>query len=167
MLALGVPSSSLSSIVPAVAVYLISWPPILRECLVGTLFSSGTGGFFSSFGFSAGLSAALSGCGCDCRCWARQRFAVSRSTEKPGHRIECLIGGKAPRQPMVNEIRDVRHRMRESGQRQLSKARRWLCRCQMLWNCANSWIECRAGKKLSQRSSSCGAFRCQVSLCLY
>src|SRR5437762_9881190 len=101
MLALGVPSSSLSSIVPAVAVYLISWPPILRECLVGTLFSSGTGGFFSSFGFSAGLSAALSGC------WARQRFAVSRSTEKPEHRIECLIGGKAPRQPMVNEIRVV------------------------------------------------------------
>src|SRR5712672_2439293 len=36
--------------VPAVAVYLISCPPILTECLVWTTFSSG---FFSSFALSA------------------------------------------------------------------------------------------------------------------
>src|SRR5215471_9478580 len=82
MLALGVPSSSFSRIVPAVAVYLISCPPILSVCLVGTLFSSGTGGFFSSFGFSAGFSPGFSVGGCDCGCCARQRLAPKRSAAK-------------------------------------------------------------------------------------
>src|SRR5690349_5449776 len=71
MLALGVPSSSFSRIVPAVAVYLISWPPIFSECLDVTIFSSGGGGvFFSSFGFSAGLSA-----GFCAGCWAKAPLA--------------------------------------------------------------------------------------------
>src|SRR6266850_1972870 len=74
MLALGVPSSSFRRIVPAVAVYLISFPSIFSECLVCTTFSSGTGGFFSSLGFSAGFSGA--GCGC---CWAGQKFAPKKS----------------------------------------------------------------------------------------
>src|SRR5262249_8795408 len=51
-LAFGVPSSSFSRSVPAVAVYLISCPPIRIVCLVCTVFSSG---FFSSF-FSSFLS---------------------------------------------------------------------------------------------------------------
>src|SRR5258708_39206947 len=56
--------------VPAVAVYFISWPPILTACLVCTTFSSG---FFSSFAlsafspdFSALFSADLSPAFCCC-----------------------------------------------------------------------------------------------------
>src|SRR5215510_9540301 len=97
MLALGVPSSSFSKIVPAVAVYLISWPPILSVCLVGTLFSSGTGGFFSSLGFSAAFSPGFSGDACDCGCWAKQGFAPSRKAAKLKNRCEVFIGEKAPR----------------------------------------------------------------------
>src|SRR5512137_2165903 len=75
MLALGVPSSSFRRIVPAVAVYLISWPPIFSECLDWTLFSSGAGGvFFSSFGFSAGLSAGFCWV-----CWAAVTFPQSNN----------------------------------------------------------------------------------------
>ena len=40
MLAVGVPSSFLSTMVPAVAVYLISWPPIRVVCSVFEDFSS-------------------------------------------------------------------------------------------------------------------------------
>src|SRR5215467_2238746 len=58
MLAFGVPSSSFNTIMPATAVYLISCPPIFTECFVCTILSSG--GFFSSFAFSADLSPALS-----------------------------------------------------------------------------------------------------------
>src|SRR6267378_3749737 len=92
MLALGVPSSSFRRMVPAVAVYLISCPPIFNECFVCTTFSSGTGGFFSSFGFSA----ALSGCGGGC-CWAKQRFAPRKSNAtEVGRRKERFMGGRSP-----------------------------------------------------------------------
>src|SRR5713226_7186117 len=96
MLALGVPSSSFRRMVPAVAVYLISCPPIFRECLVCTIFSSGVGGFFSSFGFSAGFSG--DGCGC---CWAKPRFIPRRiRAAEPNERIRDFIGGGAPFQTL-------------------------------------------------------------------
>ncbi len=61
MFAFGVPSSSFSTIVPVVAVYFISCPPIFTECFVITALSSS--GFLSSLGFSAALSAGFSvGC---------------------------------------------------------------------------------------------------------
>src|SRR5579871_6256587 len=61
MLAFGVPSSSFSTIVPVVAVYFTSCPPIFTECFVITALSSS--GFLSSLGFSAALSAGFSvGC---------------------------------------------------------------------------------------------------------
>src|SRR6266850_3542670 len=92
MLALGVPSSSFSRMVPAVAVYLISFPSIFSECFVCTTFSSGTGGFFSSFGFSAGFSGA--GCG---GCCAKQKLAPKKSdTAKFRKRCEHFMGGSSP-----------------------------------------------------------------------
>src|SRR3981189_3133885 len=92
MLALGVPSSSFSRIVPAVAVYLISCPPIFNECFVCTTFSSGTAGFFSSFGFSAGFS------GGDCGgCCAKQKLAPKKSdAAKLRNRREHFMGGSSP-----------------------------------------------------------------------
>src|SRR5215831_6276329 len=62
MFAFAVPSSSFSTSVPAVAVYFTSCPPIRAACFVRTVLSSG--GFFSSFGFSAVLSAGFSAAGC-------------------------------------------------------------------------------------------------------
>src|SRR5215472_18086035 len=96
MLAFGVPSSSFRRIVPAVAVYLISCPPILRVCFVGTLFSSGTGGFFSSLGFSAAFSPVFSAGAGDCGCCAKERFAPRRKAAKLKNRCEVFIGEKAP-----------------------------------------------------------------------
>src|SRR6266700_1638972 len=54
------------------------------------IFSSGTGGFFSSFGFSAGFSGAACGC-----CWEKQRPAEKRnSTATLKKRIGDFIGGR-------------------------------------------------------------------------
>src|SRR6266481_1594789 len=92
MLAWGVPSSSFSRMVPAVAVYLISLPSIFNECFVCTTFSSGIGGFFSSFGFSAGFSGA--GCG---GCCAKQKLAPKKSdAAKLRKRCEHFMGGSSP-----------------------------------------------------------------------
>src|SRR5216110_875354 len=153
MLALGVPSSSLRRMVPAVAVYLISLPSILRECLVTTFFSSGTGGFFSSFGFSAGFSSAFPGCVCDCGCWARQVLAAKSSAAKPKQQSECFIGTKSPQTShdkcitatcgIVSESRDNVN---------------WRNRCVM---------DRMPLTKNSPRSVSCGESCCQLSLCLY
>ena len=59
-------TSSFRIIVPVVTVYLISFPPILTECLLSTRLSLGAG--FSSF-FSSGFSGmGFSNCGLDVFC---------------------------------------------------------------------------------------------------
>src|SRR5271170_5307946 len=62
MLAFGVPSSAFNRIVPAVAVYFISCPPMCTECLVTELFSSGVFLSLSSLGFSAEGAAGGAAC---------------------------------------------------------------------------------------------------------
>src|SRR6266481_3172197 len=95
MLALGVPSSSFKRMVPAVAVYLISCPLIFNECFVGTTFSSGTGGFFSSFGFSAGFPGGGAGC-----CCAKHRLTPRRNNAtKHRKRRQHFMGGRSPSHP--------------------------------------------------------------------
>src|SRR5215472_16273495 len=151
MLALGVPSSSLSRIVPAVAEYLISCPPILSVCLVGTLFSSGTGGFFSSFGFSAGFSPGFSADVCDCGCCPRQRFAPRRSATRLKNRKEVFINEDAPHSSAMNAKRDVRHRMRESRQRQSPASNQARpCSRQIHLHCTNSPIKCAHDGKIAK-----------------
>src|SRR5882672_7018063 len=99
-LAFGVPSSSLSSIVPAVAVYLISCPPIRTACLVCTLFSSGAG-FFSSLGFSAVLSAGFSPLGC---CALAKLAPTQKTNTEKRKRKRLNIAGKASQKRIVSMI---------------------------------------------------------------
>src|SRR5258708_534095 len=90
--------------VPAVAVYFISWPPILTACLVWTTFSSG---FFSSLvlsvlspGFSAPFSPDLSPAFCCCAFAAAEnpartniitRLHVSRLISTPGNGLDAAF----------------------------------------------------------------------------
>src|SRR5882724_12132342 len=90
--------------VPAVAVYFISCPPILTECLVWTTFSSG---FFSSLvlsafspGFSALFSPDLSPAFCCCAFAAAEipartniitRLRASRLISTPGNGLDAAF----------------------------------------------------------------------------
>src|SRR6266436_6535664 len=149
MLALGVPSSSFSRMVPAVAVYLISFPSIFNECFVCTTFSSGIGGFFSSFGFSAGFSGA--GCG---GCCAKEQLAPKKSdAAKLRKRCEHFMGGSSP-YLQETTIGDVRHRMREHGHRQsVQSAARGAYGPRFLLQHVKSRLECGPRKKLISRSA--------------
>src|SRR6266850_177415 len=167
MLALGVPSSSFSRMVPAVAVYLISFPSIFNECFVCTTFSSGIGGFFSSFGFSAGFSGA--GCG---GCCAKEQLAPKKSdAAKLRKRCEHFMGGSSP-YLQETTIGDVRHRMREHGHRQsVQSAARGAYDPRFLLQHVKSRLECGPRKKLISRSAemrragrSAATPRCRVGL---
>src|SRR6266481_8819766 len=151
MLALGVPSSSFSRMVPAVAVYLISFPSIFNECFVCTTFSSGIGGFFSSFGFSAGFSGA--GCG---GCCAKEQLAPKKSdAAKLRKRCEHFMGGSSP-YLQETTIGDVRHRMREHGHRQsVQSAARGAYDPRFLLQHVKSRLECGPRKKLFPGAPKC------------
>jgi len=62
--------------VPAVAVYLISFPSIFSECLVWhTFFRNGR--FLLVLGFSAGFSGARCGC-----CWAKGKNSLQEKAKQ-------------------------------------------------------------------------------------
>src|SRR5215475_2397872 len=88
-LAFGVPSSSFITIVPAVAVYLISCPLMRTECFVCTVLSSG--GFFSSFGFSLVLSEPFSEGFSPAGCCANAKLAPIQKTNATKDRQNRLI----------------------------------------------------------------------------
>src|SRR5207253_9064585 len=91
-LAFCVPSSSFSTIVPAVAVYFTSCPPIFTECFVCTLLSSGA--FLSSFAFSPPLSEDLSaafsppGCCAIAKLAQKQKTAAAKTKRSRVHIVE-------------------------------------------------------------------------------
>ncbi len=76
MLAVGVPSSFFSSMVAAVAVYFTSLPPIWMLCLVGEIFSSGGGVFFSSLPGAAACAGGFAASGAG---WAQATAAAARN----------------------------------------------------------------------------------------